>query len=149
MKIEPVEYQYQTHLKWSENKKGILGCEAKPDILVACPPEWGGHQGIWSPEDLFVGSVEVCVMTTFLWLAKKENVKFSLFESKATAIAQMVDNSFQFSSINIFVKLNVFNQLDKNKIEDIFSRINDWCVISKSIKPKVCITSQILIEHKK
>jgi len=33
----------------SENK-GVLRCEGKLDIMVACPPEFGGHPGIWSPE---------------------------------------------------------------------------------------------------
>ena len=67
MKLEPVKHYYKTHIEWTLEKKGILKSEEKPDIDVACPPEFGGHPNIWSPEDLFVGATEVCLMTTFIW----------------------------------------------------------------------------------
>jgi organic hydroperoxide reductase OsmC/OhrA len=66
MKGKPMKYLYQTHLRWTGEKKGRLSSKGKPDIEVACPPEFGGHPDIWSPEDLFLSSVEVCTMTTFI-----------------------------------------------------------------------------------
>lgn len=46
MKGEPVKYNYNTRLEWTSEKKGILRCEDKPDIIVATPPEFNGHPGI-------------------------------------------------------------------------------------------------------
>ena len=79
MRGEPVKHNYQTSLRWTDEKKGILSCDGKLDINVACPPEFGGHPRIWSPEDIFLASVEICTMTTFLWYVNKENKLTFLF----------------------------------------------------------------------
>jgi len=37
--------------------KGLLSSSGKTNIEIATPPEFRGHLVIWSPEDLFVASV--------------------------------------------------------------------------------------------
>ena len=61
MEVRSKVYTYRTAVKWTEQKKGVITCGGKPEIQVATPPEFKGHEGIWSPEDLFVASVNVCV----------------------------------------------------------------------------------------
>ncbi|MDI6840610.1 MAG: hypothetical protein QMD71_07170 [bacterium] len=61
--FKPKIYRYKTGTKWTEKHKGILSSEDKQDIEIACPPEFGGHYGCWTPEHLFVSSIEICIMT--------------------------------------------------------------------------------------
>ena len=60
------QFTYKTYLRWKEERKGTLSSSGKSDIEVATPPEFRGHPGIWTPEELFIGSVNICIMTTFL-----------------------------------------------------------------------------------
>jgi organic hydroperoxide reductase OsmC/OhrA len=39
-------YLYQTAVKWTEQRKGIISCTGKPDIQVATPPKFKGHENI-------------------------------------------------------------------------------------------------------
>ena len=71
MEVRSKVYTYHTSVKWTEQRKGVISCAGKPDIQVATPPEFKGHDGIWSPEDLFVASANICVMTTFLAVAER------------------------------------------------------------------------------
>lgn len=64
-------------------KKGIIACDGNPDLQVAALPEFKEHEGIWSPEDLFVASVNVYVMSTFLALAEWAGVAFASYQSEA------------------------------------------------------------------
>ncbi|MDG6218156.1 MAG: OsmC family protein [Candidatus Thermoplasmatota archaeon] len=141
--MEPMIYRYSTALKWIGEKKGILRSNNKIDLEVACPPEFGGHKNIWSPEDMFLASVEVCTMTTFLFFSKKTDTTFSSYESNAEGIVKMVDNSFQFDSIRIFIKIQVESEKDKKKVERIFKHITKTCLISNSIKPSVTYETKI------
>ncbi|HKL22842.1 MAG TPA: hypothetical protein VJ904_13625 [Tichowtungia sp.] len=55
-------WNYETSVEWKEGKQGVVRCGGKPDIAVATPPEFGGPEGIWTPEDMLTGSVESCVV---------------------------------------------------------------------------------------
>ncbi len=145
--MKPIKYPYSTKLTWTEEHKGKLRCEGKPDLQVACPPEWGGHPNIWSPEDLFIGSVEICTMTTFLWLAEQKNLEFSSYHSEAEGIAQIVDGEFGFPLIEVTVHVTVASEDDAVKVRNIMEEVGKWCLVSKSLKPPVTITTDIIVEN--
>ena len=107
-----------------------MKCEDKPDIVVACPPEFGGHPEIWSPEDLFLASVEICTMTTFLWFANKERLTFDFYKSEATGIVELV---------------GVSSEEDRVRVEKILKKVERACLISNSIKTDVHIEPEILV----
>lgn len=137
--LRPKEFPYSTSLKWTGEKKGALSCEGRPDIQVACPPEYGGHENIWSPEDLFVASVEVCVMTTFLWLAGREGMTPSSYESDASAIATMADGVFGIPKVTVRVRVGVEKEEDRGVAKKALGGVMDWCLVTKSIRPEVVI----------
>jgi organic hydroperoxide reductase OsmC/OhrA len=141
--LEPKKYGYSTSLKWTGEHKGRLSCDGKPDIGVACPPEWGGHPGIWSPEDLFVASIEVCTLTTFLFLLEKHRGALVSYESTAEGTAQMVDNVFVFKDVTVDVNVLVPTQEDVRKAEMAFSKIADWCLITKMVKCEIKLQPHI------
>jgi organic hydroperoxide reductase OsmC/OhrA len=66
--IRAKSYRYSTSVRWTGEKKGALTAAGKPPVEVGTPPEFKGHEGIWSPEDLYVASVNVCILSTFLAL---------------------------------------------------------------------------------
>lgn len=49
---------YESSLKWNSEKMGTVSFPEgdKPQIAVATPPEFGGHEGIITPEDLFLSA---------------------------------------------------------------------------------------------
>jgi organic hydroperoxide reductase OsmC/OhrA len=141
---EPVEYEYFTSLEWTTEKKGILRSKDKPDIEVACPPEFGGHEGIWSPEDLLLASVEVCTLTTFLWFINKEKIKIKSYKSNSSGTVKMVGGTFRFSSISIKLEIELDDLSNKKRIEIIVKKIEKACLISNSINCDVNIDAQII-----
>jgi len=145
MKGEPVKHNYQTSLRWTDEKKGILSCDGKPDINVACPPEFGGHPGIWSPEDIFLASVEICIMTTFLWYVNKENLSLKSYDSKASGTVEMSGGVFQFSSITIKVRIGISSKDNRSRVEKMMKKVERACLITNSIRTDVNIESDISI----
>ncbi len=137
MKLQPVEYHYHTNLTWIGEKKGISRSQGKPDIDIACPPEFGGHPNLWTPEDLFLASIETCTMTTFLFYAANTNMEFKSYQSTATGTVKMVGNSFEFHNIQLDISIEVFSERDKRKIERIFKHIKKACLTSNSILSNV------------
>ena len=62
MKGKSKTFLYRVHLEWKEARKGVLSSFGKPDIEVATPAEFRGHEGVWTPEDLFVAGLHFYIM---------------------------------------------------------------------------------------
>jgi len=146
MKGEPVRHNYTTQLEWTGEKKGVLRCEGKPDIMVACPPEFGGHPGIWSPEDIFLASVEICTMTTLLWFTNKENIKLKSYGSVASGTVELIGGVFQFSSITVDIQICVSSEDDRVRVERLVKKVERACLVTNSITSDVSIKSKIAVD---
>ncbi len=127
-------YMYQTAVKWTEQRKGVMSCAGKPEVQVATPPEFKGHEGIWSPEDLFVASVNVCLMTTFLAVAERAGLAFSSYESTAEGRLELVEGKFQFTAITLRPSITLRSGEDAVKAKELIEKAEANCLISNSMK---------------
>lgn len=132
-------YLYQTSVKWTEQRKGVIACEGKPDVQVATPPEFKGHEGIWSPEDLFVASANICLMTTFLAVAERAGLAFSTYESAAEGRLELVEGKFQFTTIAIRPIITLKSGDDTDKAKELIEKAERNCLISNSMKAHVTL----------
>jgi peroxiredoxin-like protein len=127
-------YMYETAVKWAEQRKGVMSCAGKPEVQVATPPEFKGHEGIWSPEDLFVASVNVCLMTTFLAVAERAGLAFSAYESTAEGRLELVEGKFQFTAITLRPSITLRSGEDAVKAKELIEKAEANCLISNSMK---------------
>ncbi|MBM2841990.1 MAG: putative Peroxiredoxin OsmC, partial [Bacteroidetes bacterium] len=93
-KVRHKSFTYTTGLTWVEGKVGTLASDGKPLIQISSPPEFKGLAGFWTPEDLFVGSVEMCQMLTFIGIAQKQQVPFVSYRSSAKGILEFIDGQY-------------------------------------------------------
>ena len=136
-------YLYQTSVRWTEQRKGMISCAGKPDVQVATPPEFKGHENIWSPEDLFVASANVCLMTTFLAVAERAGLAFSSYESTAEGRLEIVEGKFQFTAITIRPSITLKPGDDAGKAKELIEKAEHKCMISNSMKAKVTLEPAI------
>ena len=143
MEVRSKVYTYHTAIKWTEQRKGVISCAGKPDIQVATPPEFKGHEGIWSPEDLFLASANVCVMTTFLAVAERAGLAFTSYESVAEGRLELVDGKFQFTAITLKPTIMLPANADAAKAKELIEKAEVNCLISNSMKAKVSLEATI------
>src|SRR3990167_8208621 len=143
MDVKPKVYLYHTTVAWTEQRKGVISCAGKPDIQVATPPEFKGHDGIWSPEDLFVASANICVMTTFLAVAERAGLAFTSYESVAEGRLELVDGKFQFTAITLKPTITLATSTDAAKAKELIEKAEANCLISNSMKANVSLEATI------
>lgn len=144
MEVRSKTYTYRTSVRWTERKLGLISSPGKPDLQVATPPEFKGHEGVWSPEDLFVASVNVCVMTTFLAFAERAGLVFTGYESEAEGRLELVDGKFQVTTIALKPKVTLKAGEDIAKAKDLLAKAEANCLISNSIKTRVSVEPTII-----
>jgi len=143
--VKSKQFIYKNELSWKSEKKGLLASKDKPPLEVACPPEFGGHPGIWSPEDLLVASVNICIMTTFLYYAKNWELKFSSYQSYAEGVVEIVEKKLVFSTIEVRPKILVTSDKDIKEAEKVLRFSERNCLVSNSIKSKVILKPEIRV----
>jgi peroxiredoxin-like protein len=108
-------------------------------VAVATPPEFKGHEGIWSPEDLFVASANVCLMTTFLAVAERAGLPLASYESAAEGRLELVEGKFQFTAITLKPTITLKAVSDAAKAKELIEKAEANCLISNSMKAKVTL----------
>ena len=146
IKKKDKKFSYKTVVTWNEERKGFLCSFGKQTIEIAAPPEFKGHQGIWTPEDLFVASVNACIKTTFVHYARKNNFEFLSYESQAEGILERVENKFMFSEIKIKPEIVVASNSQIEKAKELIGFAQDNCIISNSIESKVTVYPDIRVK---
>lgn len=140
--MEQDKWLYHNSLKWKGEKKALLKfVESRQEIEVATPPEFGGHEGIISPEDLFVSSANVCFMTTLLGTVKNMGVELISYESSAEGILETVDKMKIFTKIIIRPKIKA--KETEEKIRMILDHAEKRCLVANSMKTRVLIEPKI------
>jgi len=133
------QHHYEVNIDWKSERKGTMHSPGlSPSVEVATPPEFpGGMEGYWSPEHLFVASVNSCLMTTFLAIAENSRLEFTSFTSKAVGTLEKVDGTFMISEITLSPVVAIPDESAVDRTKRILEKAEAACLISNSIKSKI------------
>jgi organic hydroperoxide reductase OsmC/OhrA len=139
-------FNYQTELLWIGHRAAMIHSEGKPPFRVASPPEFKGEAGVWTPEDLFVASVETCTMTTFLAFAEKKNLPIISYTSYAEGLMENVDGNYQFTRIILRPKIEISSDTSEELVRTTLEDSHKKCFIANSIRADVILEPEIIYQ---
>lgn len=141
------EHIYEVDLKWDNDRKGTLSSPVlNQEIEVATPPQFpGGIEGVWSPEHLFVASVNSCLMTTFLAIAEFSKLDYTSFHVKGSGRLDKVEGRFVVSEITLSPVLVIPHEKDFEKSERILKKAKSACLISNSITSNIVFNPEVKV----
>jgi organic hydroperoxide reductase OsmC/OhrA len=107
MTTQAKSFEFPVSVHWVGGKRTIASVEGKPDLEVATPPEFrGGVEGVWSPEDLLVGSIGSCFAVTLVAIAERRDIPLhGLGVSARGRVTQRNDGRTGFVEATIDVTL--------------------------------------------
>jgi len=143
--MDDVHY-YETKVEWKEGRIGELTSPTFPSVKVATPPEFKkGVPNIWSPEHLFVASINICLMTTFLAIAENSSLEFVSFTSDATGKLERIDGKYMISEVELKPVVKIKDEKYRDKTLRILDKSEKGCLISNSAKSKIVLNPQITL----
>lgn len=147
MKEQP-PFFYETEVEWKGERRGDLRAPTLPALSVAAPPEFQGHEGMWTPEHLYVASVNLCFMTTLLAIADNSKLEIASFCAAAKGKLEKIEGaSFQITEIVIRPRLVVRLSRDLDRAGRILEKAEKSCLISNSIKTVVKMEPEVYCEQ--
>jgi len=140
------KYFYTTEVEWTGERHGDLRAPVRPNLQVDAPPEFKGHDGVWTPEHLFVASVNSCFMTTFLAIAENSKLDFISFKADAKGKLEKLDGQgFVMTEITVHPKLVISHARDFERANRILEKAEKHCLISNSIKADTRLQPEIIL----
>lgn len=139
-------FTYKTNVAWTGGKGGTLGSDGKPSFRVASPPEFRGEAGVWTPEDLFVASVEICHMSTFLSYATRRGLPLIAYQSHANGVLEFVDGDYRFTRIVLFPTITVCQTVKEEEVHAMLREAHEHCLVANSIASIVEVNPTIMLQ---
>ena len=134
---------FKNAVKWDEGKRATLSNENTPEIKISTPPEFEGPQGYWSPEELFLASINSCIMTTFLYFVEKFSASFLTYESGIEGEVNLKGGKLLFTSITVRPEIRIQDKTQEQKIAEIVQKSKKYCLISSSVETEIKVLPNI------
>ncbi len=139
-------HEYHVTIDWTHDRTGDLTAEGKPKVQVASPPEFGGPEGIISPEDLFVAAAASCLMTTFVTFTHKMRFDYQAFTCEGVGTLERVEKGFQFTKILLKATVTVDSGDLKPKAERALELAGKYCLVANSMKCPVEHENHVIVK---
>jgi len=126
-------WTYETSMDWKEGKIGEANCNGKPSITTATPPEFGGPEGIWAPEDLLITAIESCIMASSLFLLNRSKIAFYSYKSKAAGTLEKGPTGLFISRIAVEVILELKDLSQTTAAKKAIVQAEKSCPLSNAL----------------
>ena len=138
-------FRYRAETAWSFARRGTLSASGKPNVVVGSPPEFKGEPDIWAPEELLVGSLNTCMMLTFLTLAQAKGLTPVGYESEAEGLLANIEGKYRITEVTVRPRVSLKGKAELERAREIMESVEAQCFISNSIKSKVTLTAEFVI----
>jgi organic hydroperoxide reductase OsmC/OhrA len=141
-------FRYKAKTSWTSARRGVLSAAGKAEIIVGSPPEFKGEPGIWSPEELLVGSLNTCIMLTFLTLAQARGLTPAGYESDAEGLLENVEGKYRITEVTVRPRVVVERDAQLEVGRKTMEGVEAQCFISNSITSRVKLTPEFVVAPK-
>ncbi|MEH2562844.1 OsmC family protein [Bradyrhizobium sp. AZCC 2289] len=138
-------FRYKAKTTWSSARRGLLSAEDKPNIIVGSPPEFKGEPDIWAPEELLVGSVNTCMMLTFLSLAQARGLTPAKYESEAEGLLEHVEGKYRITEVTVRPHITLRGEAELERAREIMESAEAQCFISNSVRSQVKLMPEFVV----
>lgn len=139
-KFFPFPHRYTVSLA-----DGLLTAPPRTPIAAGPPPQFGGSETVWSPEELLVAAALECLWTTFEAYARRDKLDVRGFSGSGTAVLEKGTTAAPtpaFSSITLAVEL-VVPAGDEERAQRLLQTSEERCIISNALRVPIRLETTV------
>ncbi len=103
------------------------------ELEVGPAPEFNGNPETLNPEEMFVASINNCLMTTFFYFVRKLNVEILSYYSHAEGRVEKQTDGFRFANVEVRAKVTLQQQDLAEKVRQLGDLAEKYCLVSRSV----------------
>ncbi len=145
--------KYRVVAWWSSGKTGLAKSNSAPNAIhFTAPPEFGGLEGRWTPEDLLLSAVASCYTTTFRALADYSKFEYADLGIEVEGTIRKTDSGYCFSEIVIRPNLTISTEEEQTRALRLLQKTKSVCLVSRALsveqkfEPRVQVVGESRVE---
>ena len=99
----------------------------------------------WAPEELLVGSLNTCLMLTFLTMAQARGLTPAGYESEAEGLLENIEGKYRITEVTVRPRVVLKEEAEREPARKIMEGVEAQCFISNSIRAKVNLTPEFVV----
>jgi organic hydroperoxide reductase OsmC/OhrA len=128
------EHKHHVVAWWTSGQAGIAKSDSAPNAIhFTAPPEFGGLEGRWTPEDLLMTALASCFTTTFHAIAGCSKFEYTDLAVEAEGTVGKTDNGYCFSEIVIRPTLTIPNEEQREWAISLLDKAKALCLVSRAL----------------
>ncbi len=135
--IAPFPHRYAVTLSDRQ-----LAAPPRAPIAAGTPPQFGGEDRVWSPEELLVGAALLCLSTTFDAFARREGLVVRDWRGEATGVLDKGPTGPAFRGIDLRVTIDVAAG-DEERCRRLVASAERHCIISHALSCPVRVEASV------
>lgn len=140
-------FQFQNHVAWKSDRRGVMSALQHPSLEVGSPPEFKGTPDVWCPEDLLIGALNTCLMLTFLALARRKNVEVMAYESVAHGTVENSSGKFRVTHVVVQPRVTLKDEAAAATALTVAKETKEACMITNSIMATVDLVPEFVTQR--
>ena len=127
-------HTYRVTAWWVAGQNGITKTNAAPNAIhFTVPPQFGGMEGRWSPEDLFLSSLASCFTTSFNAIADYSKFEYVDLEVEVEGTVAKTTTGYRFTGLVIRPKLKIAKEADEARGLELLNKTKSLCLVSRAL----------------
>ena len=124
----------------------VVSGEGLPDLDTQSPPQFGGPEGVWSPETMISATVANCFILTFRAIARASKFEWNSLECTVDGVLERVERTTLFTQFNINAVLHVPAGAREEFAKRLMEKSEQICLITASLKSETTLTTEIQVD---
>lgn len=123
----------------------IVRGKGLPDLDTQSPPQFGGPEGVWSPETMLSASVANCFILSFRAIARASKFEWTSLECTVDGVLDRPERATYFTNFNIHAVLQVPAGGRSGLAQRLLEKAEQICLITASLKSEIVLTTEIKV----
>jgi organic hydroperoxide reductase OsmC/OhrA len=135
---------FKNSLTKIEQNRAVISMSGIESIEIGPPAQYGGSPDTLNPEELFVGSINGCIMLVFYHFAKKYGLTVHRYNSIAEGTVEKTKDGLRFTKVLVNAKIERDGADHTGGLEEIKLLAEKHCLVSNSVSCPVIYTVEVM-----
>jgi organic hydroperoxide reductase OsmC/OhrA len=128
-------HTYRVTAWWVAGQNGLTRSDSAPNAIhFSAPPQFGGMEGRWSPEDLFLSSLASCFTTSFNAITEYSKFEYMDLEVEVEGTVAKTTTGYCFTGVVIRPTLKIGHENDEARGLELLNKTKSLCLVSRALE---------------
>jgi len=143
--MEGYPHHYFATANGTDNGNVVVSGEGLPPLDTQSPPQFGGPEGVWSPETMLSAAVANCFVLSFRAIARASKFEWISLDCKVDGELDRPARAAFFTAFKVDAVLKVPEGAKLEMAQRLLEKAEDICLITASLKSEVVLTTDIQV----